>query len=72
MALSRAFDTVLPHSFQTIYQSFSRYPRPQSMNTREMIGTIGQLRGLRGYLLWRMRGITMLLRVLFLTVILLV
>lgn len=72
MALSKAFDAVVPQSFQNTYQSLFRYPRPQSTNTRGMIGTIGQLRGLRGHLPWRMRGMTMLLRVLFLTVILLV
>lgn len=72
MALSGSFDTVLPTRSRLLSnRSLVTHVHTES-TARGLIDAIGNLRGLRGHSLWRMRGIAMMLRVLFLTVILLV
>lgn len=73
MALNRVFDAVLPLPVPTPSQSLPRLIRSQSMNSRGLTNhTIGDLRGTRGHSPWWKKGSAMLLRVLFLTVVLLV
>lgn len=73
MALSRAFDTVVPHSFQTTYQPLPQRTRLQSTKSpRKIDRDHRQSARLVRTVPMVKKGSAMLLRVVFLTVILLV